>query len=226
MIKLQHGLACGAAAVLMAGSLVGCAPLLVGGVVVGGSMLMTDRRTTGAQIEDESIESKAKTRVHALATLGQISITSYNRTALVTGQVPGENEKAQVTKAVSGVENLRTVVNELTVGPNASLSSRSNDAVVLTKVKASMVDAKDLQANTFKVVVDRGVVYLMGRVTEREATRGTNLSRSVPGVQKVVRVFEILTEEELAALGTSHAPAAPAASAPVAAPAAAASAVQ
>ena len=226
MIKLQHGLACGVAAVLMAGSLVGCAPLLVGGVVVGGSMLMTDRRTTGAQIEDESIESKAKTRVHALATLGQISITSYNRTALVTGQVPGENEKAQVTKAVSGVENLRTVVNELTVGPNASLSSRSNDAVVLTKVKASMVDAKDLQANTFKVVVDRGVVYLMGRVTEREATRGTNLARSVPGVQKVVRVFEILTEEELAALGTSHAPAAPAASAPVAAPAAAASAVQ
>ena len=226
MIKLQHGLACGAAAVLMAGSLVGCAPLLVGGVVVGGSMLMTDRRTTGAQIEDESIESKAKTRVHALATLGQISITSYNRTALVTGQVPGENEKAQVTRAVSGVENLRTVVNELAVGPNASLSSRSNDAVVLTKVKASMVDAKDLQANTFKVVVDRGVVYLMGRVTEREATRGTNLSRSVPGVQKVVRVFEILTEEELAALGTSHAPAAPAASAPVAAPAAAASAVQ
>ena len=226
MIKLQHGLACGAAAMLMAGSLVGCAPLLVGGVVVGGSMLMTDRRTTGAQIEDESIESKAKTRVHALATLGQISITSYNRTALVTGQVPGENEKAQVTRAVSGVENLRTVVNELAVGPNASLSSRSNDAVVLTKVKASMVDAKDLQANTFKVVVDRGVVYLMGRVTEREATRGTNLSRSVPGVQKVVRVFEILTEEELAALGTSHAPAAPAASAPVAAPAAAASAVQ
>ena len=226
MIKLQHGLACGAAAMLMAGSLVGCAPLLVGGVVVGGSMLMTDRRTTGAQIEDESIESKAKTRVHALATLGQISITSYNRTALVTGQVPGENEKAQVTRAVSGVENLRTVVNELAVGPNASLSSRSNDAVVLTKVKASMVDAKDLQANTFKVVVERGVVYLMGRVTEREATRGTNLSRSVPGVQKVVRVFEILTEEELAALGTSHAPAAPAASAPVAAPAAAASAVQ
>ena len=226
MIKLQHGLACGVAAVLMAGSLVGCAPLLVGGVVVGGSMLMTDRRTTGAQIEDESIESKANTRVHALATLGQISVTSYNRTALVTGQVPGENEKAQVTKAVSGVENLRTVVNELTVGPNASLSSRSNDAVVLTKVKASMVDAKDLQANTFKVVVDRGVVYLMGRVTEREATRGTNLARSVPGVQKVVRVFEILTEEELAALGTNHSPAAPAASAPVAAPAAAASAVQ
>ena len=226
MIKLQHGLACGAAAVLVAASLVGCAPLLVGGVVVGGSMLMTDRRTTGAQIEDESIESKANTRVHALATLGQISITSFNRTALVTGQVPGENEKAQVTKAVSGVENLRTVVNELAVGPNASLSSRSNDAVVLTKVKASMVDAKDLQANTFKVVVERGVVYLMGRVTEREATRGTNLSRSVPGVQKVVRVFEILTEEELAALGTSHAPAAPAASAAVAAPASAASAVQ
>jgi len=81
---------------------------------------------------------------------------------------------------------------------NPHATSRSNDAILSSKVKATFVDAKDVFANAFKVVTERGTVYLMGRVTDREANRATELARSVSGVQKVVRLFEIITEQELA----------------------------
>ena len=137
---------------------------------------------------------------------------SYNRTVLITGEVPAEAEKAAVGNAVKQVENVRDVVNELVVAPNSPLGSRSNDAVLSAKVKATFVDAKDLQANAFKVVAERGVIFLMGRVTEREAARGAELASSVSGVNKVVRVLELLTEQQLGELGRAAQPAAPASS--------------
>jgi osmotically-inducible protein OsmY len=179
----------------------GCAPLLVGGAVIGTGLVVSDRRTTGMQIEDKAIETKAESRAKDLATLGRINVASYNRMVLITGEVPGESERAAVERVVAGVENVRSVVNELAVAPNASVSTRSSDAVLAAKVKASLVDAKDMHANAFRVLAERGIVYLMGRVTEREATRASDIARSVPGAQKVVRVLEILTEEELAAMG-------------------------
>jgi osmotically-inducible protein OsmY len=203
-----------AAVVLLLGAtLAGCAPLLIGGAMVGGGLVATDRRTTGAQLEDESIEFKAAARVRELATLGHVNLTSYNRTVLITGEVPSEVEKSAVEAAVARVENVRAVVNELGIGGNSSLGSRSTDTIIAGKVKATMVDAKDVHANAFKVVSERGIVYLMGRVTEREAARAAEIASSVSGVQKVVRVFEILSESELANLGRSQSPA-PIASAP------------
>lgn len=214
------GLALGVLAATLAGAaLSGCAPLLVAGAVVGGSMALTDRRTSGAQLEDQSIEFKAAARVRELATLGRVNVTSYNRTVLITGEVPGEHEKAAVQRAVATVENVKLVVNELEVGDNAPLATRSSDTVLSTKVKATLIDARDLQANAFKVVTERGIVYLMGRVTEREAARGVELTRSIAGVQKVVPVFETLSEAELASMGSGGARPAPVAvpaSAPVA----------
>lgn len=178
----------------------GCAPLILGGAVIGTGLVVTDRRTTGMQLEDKSIETKGEARAKELATLGRINVSSYNRTVLITGEVPGETERAAVEKAVSGVENVRTVVNELVVAPNLTVSQRSSDSLLGAKVKASLVDAKDVAANAYRVIAERGVVYLMGRVTEREATRAVEISRSVPGVVKVVRVLDIITEEELAAM--------------------------
>jgi osmotically-inducible protein OsmY len=203
-----------AAALAAAGVLAACAPLVVGGAVVGGSMVATDRRSTGTQVDDQTIELKASDRVGALATLGHVNVVSYNRIVLVTGEVPAENEKTRVERAVAGIEGVRAVVNELGIGGNSTMGSRSTDSVLSTKVVASMVEAADLQTNAFKVVTERAVVYLMGRVTEREARRATEVARSVSGVQKVVQVFEILTEAELAALGSATASPAPAASAP------------
>ncbi len=197
-----------------AAALQACAPLLLGGMVIGGGLVVTDRRTTGIQLEDEGIELRAAARVRELATLGQVSITSYNRMVLITGEVPATREKQAVEAAVMKVENVRSVVNDLTIANNSGIGARSGDALLGTKVKASLIDAKDLQANAYKVVVERGVVYLMGRVTEREASRGVEVARGVPGVEKVVRVFEVLTEDEVARLGRAGAGATAAASAP------------
>jgi osmotically-inducible protein OsmY len=201
-LRPLHSLAVVAlASAFLTGGLAGCAPLLFGGAVVGSGFVVSDRRTAGTQLEDESIEIKAATRARELATLGHINAISYSRTVLLVGEVPTEADKAAVGQAVSRIENVRSVVNELAVMPNSSVGNRSNDAILSGKVKATFVDAKDLQSNAYKVVTDRGIVYLMGRVTEREATRGADLARAIPGVQKVVRVFEILTDEELQSLG-------------------------
>jgi osmotically-inducible protein OsmY len=200
----------GAALAALLVLLSGCAPLIVGGAVVGGSLVATDRRTTGIQLEDQSIAGKAESRAAALATLGRINATSYNRLVLITGEVPSEADKAAVEATVAQVENVRAVVNELAVGPNASFGQRSQDSLLAAKVKASLVDAKDVQANAYRVLAERGIVYMLGRVTQREADRAADIARSVPGVQKVVRVFDILSEEELASLGRAAPAPAPA----------------
>ena len=190
----------------LAGGLSACAPLIVGGAMVGGGLVATDRRTAGTQLEDEGIELRAASRIRELATLGQVSVTSYNRLVLLTGEVPGANERAQVEQAVARVENVRGVVNEVVIAPNSSLSSRTADSGLAAKVKLTLVDAKDVQANAYKVVAERRVVYLMGRVTEREANRGAELASQVSGVDKVVKVFEIVSEKGLAS-PSSNAPA-------------------
>ena len=183
-------------------SLGGCAALIVGGAAVGTALVATDRRTSGVQLEDQNIELKAVNRIRdAVGERGHINATSYNRTVLLSGEVASEADRSAIEQSIAKIENVRSTVNELAVMGATSLTARSNDAVLTSKVKASYVDAKDLQSNAIKVVTERGTVFLMGRVTEREATRAADLARGVSGVQKVVRVFEILTEAELAALG-------------------------
>lgn len=178
----------------------GCA-LLVGGAVVGSGLVFTDRRTSGIQLEDQNIELKSASRLReALADRGNVSVTSYNRSVLLTGEVPNDADRLAAEQAVARIENVRGTVNELAVIGNSALTSRSGDAILLSKIKARFVDAADLQANAIKVVVERGNAYLMGRVTEREAGRATELTRSVGGVLKVIRVFETISEAELAAL--------------------------
>lgn len=185
--------------VTLVATLSACAPLVIGGAMVGGALMATDRRTSGTQVEDQAIELKASRRVgEVLGDAGHVNVTSYGRTVLITGEVPGETDKAAIEQAISRVENVKSTVNELMIAPAASITSRSNDAIVTSKVKATFVDAKDIMANAFKVTTERGIVYLMGRVTEREASRATELARSIHGVQKVVRVFDIVSEAELA----------------------------
>jgi osmotically-inducible protein OsmY len=186
---------------LLALLLGGCvAPLMVGGFV-GGTMVASDRRTAGAQLEDQGIEIRASARIREQIGSGvHINVTSYNRQVLLTGEVAKAQDKQLAEQILNRVENVRSVVNELAVAPNSSLSDRTNDALVSGKVKATMVDSRDVFANAFKVVTERGTVYLMGRVTQREATRAVEIARGVSGVQKIIRVFEIITEEELKTL--------------------------
>lgn len=207
------------AAALLATSLAGCAPLLVGGAAVGTALMISDRRSSGSQIDDEAIELRAATRLsEAFGDRAHISITSYNRQVLLTGEVPSEAAKQQAERIASSVDNVRAVVNELGVMAPTTLPQRSADALITGKVRASLVDASDLQANVFKVITERGTVYLMGRVTAREAERATSIARQISGVQKVVRIFEVMTFEEMRQAGVP-APATPATVAPAAAPA-------
>lgn len=189
------------ATALLAGALTACVPLVVGGAVAGGSLLAIDRRTSGAQLEDEGIELRASSRIRG--TFGDrvhVNLTSYNRHVLLTGEVPSALLKQQVEQVVAGVENAVSVVNELALMSQTSISQRSNDVFLTGRVKAMLLDAPDLQSNAFKVITERSTVYLMGRVTQREADRATQVVRSTPGVQKVIRVFEVISEQELARL--------------------------
>ncbi|MBT9475049.1 BON domain-containing protein [Polaromonas sp.] len=194
------------ATVLLSGALTACVPLMVGGAVAGGSMVATDRRTSGTQLEDEGIELRTRNRIRsAVGTRVRVSVTSYNRQVLLTGEVPSLQDKQLVEQVVAGGENVLSVVNELAVMNSPSLVEQSSDALVTGRVKAMLMDARDLHFNVFKVVTERGTTYLMGRVTTREADGATAVARAVPGVQKVVRIFEIISEDELARISPNGA---------------------
>ncbi|MES2913376.1 MAG: BON domain-containing protein [Pseudomonadota bacterium] len=200
-MKMKKLVLATAAAALLTGALTACVPLVLGGAAAGGSLVATDRRTSGAQLEDEGIELRASSRLRtALGERAHVNLTSYNRQVLLTGEVPTAQDKQLVEQIVSRVENVSSVVNELAVMGNTSLTNRSSDVLVTGRIKAALIDAPDLFANSFKVVTERGTTYLMGRVTQREADRGTAVVRSTPGVQKVVRILDIISEEELARL--------------------------
>ncbi|MGJ3701923.1 BON domain-containing protein [Variovorax sp. AFSI2.2] len=186
-------------AVLVAG-LSACVPLVVGGAAaVGMGMVATDRRSSGAQLDDQGIELRAAARVREIANDNMyVSVTSYNRQVLLTGAVGSEADRRRVEDVIQRVDNVRSVVNELTIGQSSTFQERSNDLFISGKIKASLLDAKDIFANSFKVVTERGVVYLMGIATRRETDRATEIARGISGVQKVVRVVEIVSESELA----------------------------
>lgn len=222
---LRVGALC--AAIALTQVLGGCAPLVVGGAMAATTMMATDRRSAGTQLDDQSNELKAISAVQGvLGDRGHVNATSFNRVVLLTGEVPTDADKAAVAQAVSQIATVRYLVDELAVMPNSSLSTRTNDTIITGKVKSSFVDGKTA-FNSIKVVTERGVVYLMGLVTEPEARRAVEIARGISGVVKVVRVFQIITQAELDAIefkastpgAAAGAPAASAAPAPAAEPA-------
>jgi osmotically-inducible protein OsmY len=195
-------------------TLEGCAPILIGGAVAGSAMVATDRRSAGTQVDDSTNEVRALAAIDAtVGDRGHVTATSYNRLLLLTGEVPTEADKVALAKAVAQIGSVRSTVDDLAVMPNSSLSARSNDSITTGKVKAALFDVKGLPFNSVKVVTERGNVYLMGLVTEAEAKSAVDATRVVGGVQKVVRVFQIITPAELTAIQESIEPksAAPAA---------------
>lgn len=178
-------------------SLQGCVEMVVGTAVMG-TLAATDRRTFGSQTEDKAIVIKGETRVSRLiGDAGHVNVNSFNRKVLLTGEVKDEAAKAAVEREVGAIEGVVSIVNDLEIGMLSSISARSNDSLITGKVKASFVDNKDLYANSIKVVTEAGVVYLMGRVTQREGKLAGQIASGVGGVRKVMRIFEYITEEEL-----------------------------
>ncbi|HEX4523201.1 MAG TPA: BON domain-containing protein [Casimicrobiaceae bacterium] len=172
----------------------GCIPLAITGVVAT-AQIATDRRTTGAQLDDEFIEDKAIAQISdRLKSDIHVNVTSYNGIALLTGEVPTEASKNEVAQIVRSMPKVRTVQNELVVGPTTSLSARSNDTYITSKVKSRFVEAtKKFQINHVKVVTERSVVYLMGIVKRDEGDAATDIARTTSGVERVVKVFEYIS---------------------------------
>jgi osmotically-inducible protein OsmY len=194
--KVQRPLAMSVLCGAMLASLSGCVALVAGGAI-SGTLAATDRRTLGAQTEDRAIEVKGGIKLNnVVGDAGHVNINSFNRRALLTGEVRDEAMKAAAEREIRAIEGVLSVINELEIAGPASYTSRSNDALITTKVKASLVDMKDISANSYQVVTERGVVYLQGRVTQREGQIGADVARGVSGVNKVVKVFEYITEEE------------------------------
>lgn len=178
-----------------------CAPLLLGGAIAGGALVVTDRRTTGTQLEDQIIETKAASRLREVgAGQSHVNATSYNRLLLLTGEVRSDAERQTIERLLGSIDNVRSVVNELAVLGNSSMTSRSNDTLLIGKVKATLANDGNVSATAFKVVAERGIIYLMGRVTEREAAHAAQLASRVPGVARVVLAVDIISEAELQAL--------------------------
>jgi osmotically-inducible protein OsmY len=179
-------------ATILSSQLVACVPAVVGGAAAGGAVA-ADRRTAGFYVEDENIELKAVKYVET--TLGEnthINVTSYNRNVLLTGETPDEATKANAEAFVKSIENVRTITNEITVGPKTDLGSRSNDTYLTTKVKSKFVTENQFPANYVKVVTENSVVYLMGLVSKAEADAAVAIASNTDGVSKVVKVFEYI----------------------------------
>ena len=184
---------CCAAAV----SLQGCVALIVGGAVMG-TFAATDRRTFAAQAEDKAIVIKGETRMaNLLGGAAHINVSSFNRRALLTGEVADERAKEAAEREIRSIDGVQSVANELQIGPITTYSVRSNDALISTKVKASFVDTKDLYGSAFKVITENGTVFLMGRVTQREGNLAGEVARGVSGVRKVVKIFDYIGEPDL-----------------------------
>jgi osmotically-inducible protein OsmY len=191
---------CGA----IATSLQGCIEMAIGTAVMG-TLAATDRRTFGAQTEDKAITVKGEARLPSLVgNAGHVNVASFNRKVLLTGEVRDEAMKAAVEREMASIAGVASIVNELEVMGTSSYTARSSDSIVTGKVKASFVDSTELYANSIKVVTERGIVYLMGRVTQREGQLAANLASGVGGVQKVVKVFEYISDDDLKNLGTQQ----------------------
>jgi osmotically-inducible protein OsmY len=182
-----------------------CFPLMAGGVVMTG-FVAVDRRTSGAMLEDQAIEVKTSTRIRdVLGERVHITVTSYNRKVLLTGEAPDAKDKEQAGEIAKNIDNVSSVWNEVGVTSITTLTERTNDLVAAGRIKADLIDAKDLFSNAYKIVVERGAVYVMGRITAREAKRVSSVISGVTGVKKVVLVHETITEDELANLNAKPA---------------------
>ncbi|MCB1939857.1 MAG: BON domain-containing protein [Rhodocyclaceae bacterium] len=185
-----------ALAAVAAPALQGCFPVVATGVGTG-ALMAADRRSSGAYVEDEGIEWKAAAQIkEKLGDAVHINVTSYNRNVLLTGEAPDANTQAQLPRIVGAVPNIRGITNDVQVAGHSSLTSRSNDTLITSKIKARMIDDDRVQAHLIKVVTEASTVYLMGLVTQTEANDATQVARTTSGVKKVVRVFEYIDAAE------------------------------
>jgi osmotically-inducible protein OsmY len=176
-----------------------CAPLFIGGAALTGKVAI-DRRTAGIQLEDEAIELRSESGLRAqLPKNSHVRVSSYNRMVLLTGEVNTENERNLAERFVKAQDNVKSVVNEIAVMPESSLTQRAQDKLISAQLRAILLQAKDIHSSAVFILTERGIVYLMGRLTEAEAKRVADLisGSQTAGVQKVIKVFDYISDDDL-----------------------------
>lgn len=205
---LVRGMLAAGLAASLGVTLQGCV-LAVAGAAGGGALMATDRRTIGTQTEDREIQVKGYSQIaNELGDASHVDLTVFNRRVLLTGEVPDEAAKKRAEEIVRGLPNVDAVINELAIGPKTDFSTRANDSYLVARVKGGLVAEKGISANDFKVVGENGNIYLMGLVTKDEGDTGANVAASVPGVSRVVKVFQYISPQEQQAVAASGATAA------------------
>jgi len=181
---------------LAAALLQGCVPMAMVGA--GAAVVaFEDRRTSGAQVEDTSIELRTGNRIDdRYGDKAHVNVSSYNRYVLLTGEVTDDAARAEIEKIARGVPNVLGVTNDVQVAGMSSMGSRSNDTYLTSKVKTRFIDSGKFNAIHVKVVTEAGVVYLLGMVTEKEAEDAVEIARTTGGVRKVVKMFEYCKPED------------------------------
>jgi osmotically-inducible protein OsmY len=188
--------ACAVAVVL--GALSGCGAVVLGGAAASGAAVATDRRTAGTQLDDQTIEIKAGNDMSDLfGDKARVSVMSYDGWVLLVGDVPTEQDKQQAETTVSKIPKVRKVINALRVGAITPLSVRTNDTWLTSKIKTTLINTEGVPSRTIDITTNRGIVYMMGKVTDAEAQRAAIAASSVSGVNKVVKLFEIVSPESL-----------------------------
>jgi osmotically-inducible protein OsmY len=183
-------------ALIPALALQGCPAVIGAGGFVAMST-MDDRRTTGTQLDDSSIESRAKSRIaERIGERGRINVAAFNRTVLLTGEAWDEATRAEAERITLEVPNVRSVTNEIQVASIAPFSARAGDPQLTATIKGRFMGSDRLNSVHVKVITEVGVVYLLGLVTEAEAETATELARTTGGVRKVVKVFEYCKETD------------------------------
>jgi osmotically-inducible protein OsmY len=171
--------------------LAGCPAAIIGGGAVAYGTL-EDRRTSGTMIDDDSIETRISRAVRErFGENTHVNVTSFNRSVLLTGEVPEDARRGEIEKLAQGAGNVRNITNELQVGAPSSLSARTSDSYITTKVKGRLLDGNKVNPIHVKVVTEAGIVYLMGIVTEQEGADAVDVARNTGGVVKVVRIFDL-----------------------------------
>jgi osmotically-inducible protein OsmY len=204
---LVRGMIAAGLAASLAVTLQGCV-LAVAGAAGGGALMATDRRTIGMQTVDREIQVKAYSQIANGIADSHVNVTVFNRQVLLTGEVKSQEDKARAEKIAQDVDNAAHITNELAIEPASSFSTRTNDSYLLVRVKAALVNEKGISANDFKVVAERGTIFLMGLVTQEEGRIGGEVASNVPGVLSVVKVFQYISPED-AKVAVAPAPSVP-----------------
>jgi osmotically-inducible protein OsmY len=183
-----------------ASSLAGCGLAIIGGAAAGSAVIATDRRTAGEQVDDQTIELRVSSEMNrAFGDKARVIGTAYGGRLLLVGDVPTDADRQKAESVARSIPKVREVDNHIRVGDLTPLSVRTNDTWITTKVKAELAATKDVPFRTIKVTTERGVVYLMGKVTADEAQRAGIVASGVAGVNKVVKLFQIVARETILA---------------------------